>query len=278
VCSVAKSFTSTLIGIAIEKGFINSVDQSIFDYFPDHQHLKNEGREYISIEHLLTMTSGLYWPEWSAPYSSADNPVIGMWLRNDTDPISYILRMPMVFVPGEDYNYSTGNMILLGEIIRNATAMSMNEFSKKYLFDPLGIGKFDWHTRFENGVDDNQLKTTPRAMLKLGVTFLDDGIWNGERIISANWVEKSSNPYRDNTSINIPGEASGRMGYSYSWWTKTYTHDGKEINLYSASGFGGQHIMVLPEVEMVVVFTSGNFLSKRPNFKILEKYIIPSIQ
>ena len=167
----------------------------------------------------------------------------------------------------------------LGEIIRNATETAIDEFSGNYLFEPLGIDSFDWIAQFDNGVFETaaNLKMTPRDMTKIGVTFLNKGVWNGEQIVSGQWVEKSAAPFPGNTGINVPGEDSGRMGYSYTWWTGEYSRSGQKIHMYTASGFGGQHIMVLPEVNTVVVFTGGNYLTPRPPFKILKKYVIPAL-
>ncbi|MFC2125001.1 serine hydrolase domain-containing protein [Bacteroidota bacterium] len=275
--SATKSIVSACIGIAIDHGFIESVHQSIFDYLPDHQHLSNGGKEKITIEHLLTMTSGLEWREWSAPYSSTANPCIGIWFQEE-DPISYILEMPLVDAPGSNFNYSTGHMNLLGEIIRNASGMTIDEFSSTYLFGPLGIDTADWYLKFENGIyDANNLRITPRAMTKFGATFLNNGVWNGNRIVSKQWVEKSAVPYSGNQGINVPGEASGRLGYSYTWWTREYAFKGNKIDMYTASGFGGQYIMILPELNTVVVFTCGNYLTRRPPFEILERFILPAI-
>jgi len=271
--SSTKSVTSALIGIAIDQGFIESVHQSIFDYLPEHSHLSTGGKEDITIEHLLTMTSGLEWREWSAPYSSYENPCIGIWV-SEKDPISFILEMPLVDQPGTHYNYSTGNMQVLGEIIRHATQMPIDAFSQEYLFKPLAIDSADWALQYENGVDANTLRLTPRAMAKIGITFLNNGVWNGIRIVSEQWVEKSAMPFAGNLGINIPGEPSGKLGYSYSWWTKDYFKSGKVTHMYAAGGFGGQHIMVLPELGSVVVFTGSNFLSKRPPYKIMKKYVI----
>lgn len=277
IMSATKSLTSACIGIAIDKGIIDNVHQSIFDYLPDHSHLCASGKENITIEHLLTMTSGLEWREWSAPYSSAENPTIGIWFQ-DKDPISYILEKPLVDEPGTAFNYSTGNMVLLGEIIHNASNMSIDEFSEKYLFEPLNIDTALWAVKFENGVDGNNLMITPRAMVKFGAMYLNEGAWDEQQIVPEAWIEKSKNPFPGNYRINIPGEASGRMGYTYSWWTKTYYKSGKPINMFTASGFGGQHIMVLPELSTVITFTGGNYITKRPPFKILEKYFIPAIK
>jgi CubicO group peptidase (beta-lactamase class C family) len=277
IMSASKSIVSACIGIAADHGFIESLHQSIFDYLPEHQHLKIDGKDRITIEHLLTMTSGLEWREWSAPYSSVENPCIGIWFQ-DKDPITYILEKPLVNEPGTNFNYATGNMDVLGEILINSSGMNISEFSKKYLFEPLGVDTASWYMRFKNGTYDvNSLKITPRAMLKFGVTFLNKGKWNGKQIISEQWVEKCVVPYNGNRGINVPGERSGKLGYSYTWWTKEYYHSGRKIHMFTASGFGGQHIMVLPELNTVVVFTGGNYLSKRPPFKILEKYIMPAI-
>jgi len=273
--SDTKSITSACIGIAIDEGFIESVNQSIFDYLPEHQHLNTDGKEKITIKHLLTMTSGLKWPEWSAPYSSLDNPEIGIWF-SEKDPLSFVLEKPLIGEPGTYFNYCGGNMKVLGEILRYASNMSLDDFSNKYLFEPLGIDSANWTERFESGVINAAagLILTPRDMAKVGVTFLNRGVWNGTQIISEQWVEKSTTPYPSNIRIDVPGEDSGILGYSYSWWTKQYSIS----NMYSAGGFGGQHIMVLPEVNTVVVFTGGNYVTWKPPFKILEEYIIPSFE
>ena len=104
--SATKSITSACVGIAIDQGFIESVDQSIFDFLPAHRHL-SKGKKKITIENLLTMTAGLQWKEWSAPYSSTENPVIGVWFQ-EKDPITYILEKPIIEDPGKTFNYSTG--------------------------------------------------------------------------------------------------------------------------------------------------------------------------
>ena len=278
VMSDTKSITSTCIGIAVDNGFIESVNQSIFDYLPDHQHLNTDGKDKITIEHLLTMTSGLEWREWSAPYSSTDNPTVGIWFT-DKDPITFILEKPLISEPGTSFAYSGGNMHVLSEIIKNASGMDLDEFSGKYLFEPLGIDNFIW-SQFENGLIEaaTLLKMTPRDMIKIGVTFLNNGIWDGEQIISEQWVEKSATPYRGNTGIKVPGSDSGKRGYSYTWWTIEYSKSGKKINMYFADGWGGQNIMVFPELDTVVVFTGGNYTTKTVEFKILEKYILPAIE
>lgn len=275
--SASKSFTSACVGIAIDRGYIGNIQQSIFDYLPDHQHLKTGGKEQITVEHLVTMTSGLEWREWSSSYGSLENPCIEIWVQ-DNDPISYILEKPLISPPGSSFNYSTGHMHLLAEIIRNASGYDLDEFSRLFLFEPLGIDTAAWVLQFSNGViDGNSLVLTPRGMLKFGVSFLNQGIWKEKALIPASWIAKSCRPFGGNKGINIPGEPSGKLGYSYTWWTKDYSVKREKVHMYAAGGWGGQHIMVLPELNMVVVFTGGNYEGKRPPFKLLEKYIIPAI-
>jgi len=277
IMSDTKSITSTCIGIAIDKGFIESVNQSIFDYLPEHQNLNSDGKDKITIEHLLTMTSGLEWDEWGAPLSSPDNDIVGIWF-SDKDPITYVLERPLVDEPGTSFTYSGGNMIVLGEIIKYATKMNIDEFSGKYLFGPLDIDSFDWWNRFENGVFETGggLKMTPRDMAKIGVTFLNEGVWNGKQIISEQWVEKSEIAFSGNKGIDVPGTDKRNVGYSYSWWTKTFSNSGKRIQMFYAGGWGGQNIFVFPELNTVVVTTGGTYTSSTRTIRLLEKCIIPA--
>ncbi len=116
----------------------------------------------------------------------------------------------------------------------------------------------------------------PRDMMKFGVCYLNEGMWNGQRIISADWVEKSSKIYGNNRNIRIPIEDSGKNGYGYTWWTSQVGSGRHKTSMYRANGWGGQVIMVLPEKDMVVVFTGGNYNSRSSLFEILERFILPA--
>ncbi len=275
--SVSKSVTSTCIGIAIDNGFIKSVHQSIFDYLPEHQNLKIDGKEKITIEHLLTMTSGLEWNEWKEYLSSKSNDIINIWFQ-EKDPVSFVLEKPLKNNPGTSFTYSSGNTIVLGEIIKNATGMELDKFSEEYLFKPLGIDSSYWGERYSNGVIEagGGLEITPRDMVKIGVMYLNNGVYNGKRILSKQWIENCTTAFANNKNINIPGHDSGIHSYSYSWWLKTYTNFGKKINMYHGVGWGGQEIIVLPELNTVVVFTGGNYTATIKVIEMLEEYILPA--
>jgi len=275
VMSVTKSFTSICIGIAIDEGFIGSVQQSMFDYLPEYQHLNTDGKDKITIEHLLTMRSGLKWDEWNAAPNSGENDIGALWFYSSNDPMTSILKMPLASTPGTSFTYSGGNMIILSEIIKNASGMNLGEFSEQYLFQPLGIDSAYWD-QFENGVIDGAggLHLSPRDMAKVGVTFLNNGSWDGKRIISEEWVNKSATPFPGNYGIDVPGTDERNTGYSYTWWTKSFSDS---VYIYYAGGWGGQLIIVAPEQNTVIILTGGNYEDKVRIFDILTNHVIPAI-
>ncbi len=279
IMSCTKSYTSACIGIAIDKGYIGSVHETIFDYLPDHQQYRNGGREHITIEHLLTMTSGLEWDEWGTAHGTSANDIDRLYFECYDDPIKCVLERQLVHTPGEVFNYCGGGTVILGEIVRQASGMDIDAFSRQYMFGPMGVEEISWY-KSNNGVyaTDGSMYITPRDMMKLGITFLDNGMWNGQRIFTREWVEKSTEVYGNNKGISIPIEDSGKNGYGYQWWVSELKHKGKKINMYRANGWGGQTIMVFPELNMVVVFTSGNYAAKSRLFKILRKHILPSLK
>ena len=118
---------------------------------------------------------------------------------------------------------------------------------------------------------------TPRDMIKFGATYINNGVWNDERIVSSEWVEKSSGPYGNNMNINIPGEDSGKNGYGYSWWTSELSYSGHRTKMFRAGGWGGQEIVIIPEENMVVAFTGGNYAAKTHIYEILERFIITAV-
>jgi CubicO group peptidase (beta-lactamase class C family) len=276
--SDTKSITSLCVGIAIDKGYIKSVHQSIFDYLPGYEHYKKDGKEKITIEHLLTMTSGLQWEEWKISLGSVENDQIAIWFYED-GPVNYVLRKPLVAEPGIRFNYSGGDIQLLAEILENASGMALDDFSGQYIFQPLGIDTYDWWLIFPSGEIQaaGGLKLTPRDMVKIGAMMLNKGLWNGNQIISEDWIEKCASPYPGNSRIKVPGEDLGKVGYSYTWWTKNFSFKGQKIDLYFALGWGGQKIVIIPDLDVVLVFTGANYNSKVHEFEILERFVIPLI-
>lgn len=276
--SCTKSVVSAVAGIAADKGYLD-VQDPIFNYLPDHQQYKTNGKEKITVEHLLTMSSGLEFDEWSTSHGSKANDIDRIHWDCQNNPIACALERSLNHTPGEAFNYNSGGTIVLTEIIKNATGQDMAEFADKYLFEPLGIDSATWN-RFENGViaGGGGLKITSRDMLKIGICFLNNGVWNEQQIISPKWIELSKKNYHNNTGIKVPGSDFRKQGYSYSWWTGTLSAPKKEVDFYAASGWGGQKIMVIDDLNMVVVFTGGNYVVKNHHQKILERIVLPAIE
>ena len=278
IMSSTKSIVSACVGIAIDKGFIKSIDDPIFDYLPDHQRYRSEGREHITVEHLLSMTSGLAWNEWGAAHGTSANDIDRLYFECSDDPVKCVLERTPEHLPGEYFTYNGGGVVILGEIIKNASGMDFETFSNRFLFKPLGIDKLEWY-RYDNGVyaTDGSLYMTPRDMLKIGILYLDKGQWRGTQIVPQPWVEKSVQVYNNNKGIKIPIEDSGKNSYGYLWWISELRHKGKKIRMYRANGWGGQVIMVFPDLDMVVTATSGNYAGSSKLFKLVKDFILPSV-
>lgn len=275
LCSATKSFTSAMIGIAIDQGYIQSVNDNVFDYFPQYADLftNDSVKSSMTIENLLTMMSGLDWDDETMPYSDPRNDMYQMFTASD--PIRYVLSQGMDFTPGTHFDYDNGNTNVLGEIIRQATEFRIDDFCNRFMFSKLGITDYEWQMISSQVVfTSGDLRLRPRDMAKFGQLFLNKGIWQGERIISENWVEVSTRKHvNPNNFTNLYGWAEG---YGYQWWQ----WESDQLNAYFASGWGGQYIIVCPEYDLVFVTTGGNYYTaENPTIRsILTQYIIPSIE
>ena len=258
--SATKSITSALIGIAIQEGYIESVDQKLMDFFPNRVIMDLDQRKEITIKHLLTMTAGYQW----------GNDGTGTGMRTSADPVQYVLDKPMVQTPGSVYNYGDGAPFLLGAILSEATGMSVLEFATEYLFVPLNITDVFWESNGEQYFAASGLHLRPRDMAKIGQLFLNDGKWGNEQIISQDWV-RASTQIRVSGSGFIAGEQFFVEGYGYLWWI--YPDSG----VYYASGMYEQRIYVCPGLELVVVFTlHNNDAEVTP--RLLFQYVLPACE
>ena len=272
--SATKSFTSAMLGICIDLGFITDVHQKIFHFFPDFNHLMNPEKRQITVQHLLAMCSGLEWNEGDLPLVDDLNDLTR--LIRSSDPIGYILAKPVIHTPGTTYYYSGGDTNLVGEIVHRVAGMNIDYLSRARLFSILGITNFTW-LYFPYNPDivycSGDLYLRPRDMAKFGQLFLDRGIWKGNRVISESWVQTSTEPY-----ISLEGNGTlNADAYGYQWWILDYHINDRIIHTYSARGWGGQQIIVIPELNAVLVFTGGNYTVYPPVHHIVRTYILPAI-
>lgn len=269
LASCTKSFTSALVGIAHDQGYITDLNAPLYSFFPEYPDINWDiDKQKITLKHLLTMTAGLDWDEHTYSYFDARNMHSQMYLS--ADPIKFILEVPLAEEPGTTFNYNSGLSVLLGGIIKNTTSLYANQFAEIYLFAPLAIEEYDWEV-LSNGTiqTGGGLRLRPRDMAKLGQTYLNKGTWKGKRIVSQFWVEESVKKYID---------AYWRCGYGFQWWLENHYWKGEIIHSFSARGLGGQYIFVFPELQMVVVSTAGNYLTgAEPALTMLNQYILPAV-
>ena len=269
--SVSKSITSILVGIAIDQKLAPDVKTKVYNLFSKYKDTKWIYQKYpITLQHLLTMTAGVDWDAYTYPRSNPLQTTHQMY--DSKDPVEFVLERNAVEAPGVKFNYNSGLTILLGEVIKNTSGMYIDEFSGKFLFRPLGISNFYWD-KFTNGTvqTDGGLHLRPRDMAKIGYMMLKNGKWRGRQIVSKEWVIESTNTH---TTHDFG------YGYGYQWRSVKTTINNKEIDMFWASGTGGQRIFVIPTLDLIAVFTSkvfGNPLGGSRTSGILKHYIIPSM-
>ncbi len=241
VRSVTKSVVSTLIGIAIDKGFIQSENQKIGDFLsPLVDHI-DEAKANITIGNLLSMSSGLEGNDLTSV------PEYENW-RQAGNQLQYTMSKPLICQPGDVFIYNSGASHLLSIILTRATGMSTLEFAKIYLFQPLHIKDHSWEQDQQGYYNGSAgLFLTPHDMLKIGQLYMNKGMYRSIRIVSESWINKASS-FKIGTN-NIEPFAPG---YGYLWWIgNTQGHD-----YYFANGYGGQFIVVTPDINLIVVATN----------------------
>ena len=235
--STSKSITSAIFGIAMEQGYIDSVDTPISTYFSQ---ILNDGSDYknqITVWNLLTHTTGL---------DASDTANWDSWLAS-SNWVDYVLNRPAVSRPGTTFNYFTGNTHLLSAIIEQTTGKTTYEFGKENLFDKLDMDSVECSTD-PQGISDggNGFAMNVYDMAKMGQLYLNNGVWEGEQVIPQEWVQ-------DSTTVQFD-RSSGSADYRYQWWVRTFGNN--NYHAYFAQGHYGQYIFVVPELELVVVMTS----------------------
>ncbi|MCB9153834.1 MAG: serine hydrolase [Caldilineae bacterium] len=262
--SATKSVTSALVGIALREGLIASVDQTMVDFFHDRNIENLDSRKQaITLENLLTMSDGMDWHELDYPYNDPRNTLGQMWTSRDA--LQHILDQPMAREPGEQWAYNSGTSMLLGGIVEKVSGQDLLVFAREQLFDPIGIGTVDWDKTVSGYYhSDGGLYMTPRDMARFGYLMLNQGTWEGREILTPEWVDASTRTYYD---------TGNGTGYGYQWWTFP------DMQAYSAHGHYEQWIVVVPEADLVVVFT-GNIPDEavHPINTMLLRYILPSVQ
>ena len=251
VASVTKSVISALIGIALRESYIQSLDQKVVDFYPEYVTPDTDPRlSDITLEHLLTMTSGL----------TRESEFGEDWFKST-------LEQSVSGTPGQTFQYNDSAAHLLSGILTRTTHMTAIEFGNKYLFQPLGIPMPPWEADPQgNNVGGDGLSLRPREMAKIGYLYLHEGLWDGQQLIPAEWVQTATQKHVAADILNDD--------YGYLWWVTTV--DGHAA--YYAAGFGGQFIYVIPDLDLVVVMTgNASFPELLQHLDIVRLYILPAV-
>lgn len=240
LASVTKSIMTTLIAIAADQGKLK-LDQPIVSYFPNYTFANLDAlKERITIRHLASMSSGLN-------CTQEDDEATLRAMRDSPDWIRFTLDLKVIWEPGTTFVYCSPGMHLLSAILQHATGMTALEFARQNLFEPLGIHDVIWVTDpqgYNVGLEGIYLH--PYDMAKIGYLWLNKGQWDGKQIVSQEWVENS---------VKAQFETGDREGYGYGWWVET----NDDPRSYSASGRGGQRIIVVPAWNVIIATTGGGF-------------------
>ena len=253
--STSKSFTSALIGIAIDQGAIASTDVLFYDMFNYGAYDNWDPRKAeMTLEDALTMRLGLEWDEWSLPYTDPNNDLVYLQ-NNNTSWVKALLDLPLTSDPGSVFTYNTAATIAIGQALQNATGIPMADFANEHLFYPMNITTAEWG-RIPTGLPNggSGLFLLPRDMAKFGQLFIDNGAWQGQQLISPEWIADSVA-----RRVNISSWATYSEAYGFQWWLDDFRHDGQTVAAYVTSGYGGQYIFALPDLDLVVAFTGHNY-------------------
>lgn len=271
--SASKSFTSGLIGIALDQGYFGGTEVPFLQLFDYADYDNYDGRKgNITLEDVLTMRLGIEWDEWSEPYTSNANDLVALNSQNQ-DWTKALLDLPMATHPGTTYAYNTAATNALCDALGEVSGMTTDAFSRQFLFEPLQMNNARWdNTPTGHCVGGSGLFLTARDMAKFGQVYLDDGQWNGQQIISAEWVRRSIEP-----ALPFSGEYID--AYGYQWWMGEFREGSRRYPFYFANGYGGQNLVVIEELELVVAIFAQNYengLHWLP-MQVIEQDIIPSV-
>ena len=266
VQSITKSVVALLVGIALDRGVIKSVDAPLLSFFPEYADLGSPERQQITLRDLLTMQAGLDWP--GKPYLSMARRVAAV-----PDPYRLVLEQPMVAEPGKRWRYNNGVAELVGGVVQKATSRPLDQFAREVLFEPLGITDWEWG-RMASGDPGASwgLRLRPRDLAKIGQLVLDNGAWHGRQIVSADWIRE----------MTLPRIVTPKFSYAYLWWRDQSSIDGRSVQWISGSGWGGQCLNIIPDLAMVVVVTAGvyDFEGRGPQNlacdTVMDKGVLPA--
>jgi len=279
--SATKTITGMLIGIAIDRGLLSGVSARVLEFFPERQPLLNPDprKQQITVEDFLTMSSLLECDDENS-FSRGNEErmyLVEDWVRFTLDlPIRGFpdwVPKPAASPYGRSWSYCTAGATTLGPLLERATHQSVPDFARQYLFAPLGITQVRWQFQpLGAAMTGGGLNLRSRDLLKLAQLYLNEGIWNGKRVISADWIHRSIAPH---------AQAREDTDYGYLWWLPVFHAHGRDFRCFAMYGTGGNKVYVLPQEQLVVVVTTVNFHVAGAGAltdRLLSEHILASLQ
>jgi CubicO group peptidase (beta-lactamase class C family) len=269
--SVSKTVTSIIFGVAVTRGdFKASLNTPVLKYF-DAEKVKNvdDRKRHLTVENLLTMTSGMNSGELYYPPNSDDPENDFVRMEAGDDWVQYAIDEPLVEEPGKNFIYSSPDTVLLAHVFQKETGQDIDTYGEKYLFAPLGI-KHYWKRDYVGTVDtEGGLYLSDEDLAKLGFLYLNNGLWEGKQIVSEDWVRQSVAPH-----VPMPFTLEGgRFYYGFTWWL--YPVSG--THAWMASGLGGQTLLVFPQQDLIVVFTGWDLLNEGDTPPLVRR-LLPAVK
>ncbi len=264
--SATKTLLALLLGAALDTGQISSIDQEVLPFFDQYTNLQrvDDNKRAVTIHDLLSMQSGFDCDDWdqSSPGNESKMVYTNDWAR-------FMLDLPMSETHGTKGSYCSGNVILIGKIIEKATGMPLKDYADKVLFKPLGISHYQWDFRPDHSNVNNYVQAwlRPRDMMKIGILLADKGIWNGQQVISAEWI----------TQLTSKQSEIGNTPYGYFFWLRYLHSNGQHVEVPQMSGNGGQKVILLDQYQAILVLTGGGYNQPSHTNNLLSNYILPGL-
>jgi CubicO group peptidase (beta-lactamase class C family) len=267
--SQTKSIVSLLFGIAVDKGFVKSEYEPVSSFFPEYFNIGDSLRSSVLIRDLLTMSAGFEWEEM-LPFNDQRNN--NMQMNYSGSYLKYALSRPMAAKPSAEFKYNSGAPMIVAGIIEKTSKMPLDKFAEQYLFNPLSINEYRW-LKDSLGLchAGGGLFLKPEDIVKIGIMVLNKGRWEGKRIVSEDWLDRSFQSYF-RTSFSD-------HDYGYFWWIKDMKiSDSATTRVISAQGAGGQYMYIIPEYDLIVSFTENNFGTPLVGPFLFEAYFLSALK
>lgn len=275
--SCSKSIVALLYGIALQQGKVPAPETPLHQAFPEYADIADKADARLTVHHVLTMTMGIDWDESSLPYADLRNSETAM----DAAPerYRYILERPIIDAPGAHWRYCGGATALLARLIAKGTGMTLHDFARKNLFDPLGLGPTEW----AGGADGEPFaasgaRMAVRDLAKIGLLMLSGGAADGRQIVPADWITRC-------TTIQVSADELRR--YGYQWWLLDVAFGqprgwaaGRLERMWMAQGEGGQRLFIIPALNLIIAITAGNYGKDdqwMPPTRVLREVVLPSL-